>query len=395
MSMKWPMVKLGEVLSQYTEYIDAPEPGEYPKLSVKLYGKGVTLDSPANGATLKMMRHQIAKAGQVILSEIWGKKGAIGFVPQEGEGALCTSHFFLFNVATEKLDKRWLEAIFNANYLQEQLDAEAKGTTGYAAVRPKILLACEIPLPPLSEQRRIVARIEELAAKINEARGLRQEAAEEVESLWERAANTVLIAVSERHSKKRLADLVTIRGGGTPSKANPYYWDGQIPWITPKDMKVRAISDSIDHISEHAIRETVAKLIEPGAVLVVVRGMILAHTFPSAVLGVPAAINQDMKALVPNNEILPEFLCAFLWATNAATLDLIEKSTHDTRKLETEKLAAIKVPTPPIFEQRRIVAELDALEAQVDALNKLQAETAAELDALLPSILDKAFTGRL
>ena len=57
-------------------------------------------------------------------------------------------------------------------------------------------------------------------------------------------------------------------------------------------MKVRGISDSIDHISEHAIRETTAKLIEPAAVLVVVRGMILAHTFPSAVLRVPAAINQ-------------------------------------------------------------------------------------------------------
>ena len=149
MSAKWPLVKLGEVLSQYTEYIDAPEAREYPKLSVRLYGKGVILDTPANGATLKMMRHQIAKAGQIILSEIWGKKGAIGFVPDEGQGALCTSHFFLFDIDQDKIERRWLQAIFDANYLQEQLDAEAKGTTGYAAVRPKTLLACEIPLPPL------------------------------------------------------------------------------------------------------------------------------------------------------------------------------------------------------------------------------------------------------
>jgi type I restriction enzyme, S subunit len=179
----WPTVKLGELLTHYTEYIQVAEPRGYPKLSVKLYGKGVVLDAPADGAMLKMQRHQLAKPGQVILSEIWGKKGAIGFVPREGQGALCTSHFFLFDVRDDKLDRRWLQAIFDANYLEEQLDAEAKGTTGYAAVRPKILLACEIPLPPLSEQRRIVARIEELAAQIHEARTLRHQAAEEAEAL--------------------------------------------------------------------------------------------------------------------------------------------------------------------------------------------------------------------
>ena len=81
MPKHWPMVPLAEVLTQDQAYIDAPEPKEYPKLSVKLYGKGVVLDAPADGASLKMQRHQIAKSGQVILSEIWGKKGAIGLRP--------------------------------------------------------------------------------------------------------------------------------------------------------------------------------------------------------------------------------------------------------------------------------------------------------------------------
>jgi type I restriction enzyme, S subunit len=240
-----------------------------------------------------------------------------------------------------------------------------------------------------------VVRIEELAAKINEARTLRQQAAEEAEVLWERGANVLLNMVMPKHSSNALADLVTIHGGGTPSKADPYYWDGQIPWVTPKDMKVREIHDSIDHISKIATEQTAAKLIDPGAVLVVVRGMILAHTFPSAVLRVPAAVNQDMKALVPKTGILPEFLSSFFWAYNSIMLNLVEKSTHDTRKLETEKLLSVKVPVPPISEQSRIVTELDALQTQVDTLKKRQAATAAELDALLPSVLDKAFKGEL
>jgi type I restriction enzyme S subunit len=201
--------------------------------------------------------------------------------------------------------------------------------------------------------------------------------------------------MTNQYSNQPLRDIATIRGGGTPPKSNPYYWSGQIPWITPKDMKARQISDSIDHITKAAVQETAAKLIEPGAVVVVVRGMILAHTFPSAVLRVRAAINQDMKALIPNGEIDAEFLCSYLWATNATIIDLVEKSTHDTRKLETEKLLAIPIPLPPIPEQRCIVAELDRLQARVFELRTAQANSRAELRAFLGSVLDRAFSGRL
>lgn len=198
MRRSWPTVRLGELLEQDADCIETPEDRVYPKLSVKLYGKGVALDAPADGTFLKMKRHQVAKAGQVILSEIWGKKGAIGFVPFEGDGALCTSHFFLFNILTEKLDSRWLQAVFTANYLEEQLGSEAKGTTDYAAVRPKTLFACKIPLPPLPEQRRIVARIEELATKIAEARSLRQQAMEEAEAFM----TSLHLSFAKRRTRK-------------------------------------------------------------------------------------------------------------------------------------------------------------------------------------------------
>ena len=151
MGIRDAQVQLGDVLMHYQDYIEQPELREYSKLSVKLYGKGAVLDAPVYGGDLKMRRHQLAKAGQVILSEIWGKKGAIGFVPPDGDGALCTSHFFLFDINIDRIERKWLQALFAANYLQSQLDAQAKGTTGYAAVRPKTLLACQILLPPLDE----------------------------------------------------------------------------------------------------------------------------------------------------------------------------------------------------------------------------------------------------
>ena len=85
---RWPSVALGELISQDLAYISQPEPKIYPKLSVKLYGRGIELDTPADGTQVKMSKHQLAKPGQIILSEIWAKKGAIGIVPESGYSPL-------------------------------------------------------------------------------------------------------------------------------------------------------------------------------------------------------------------------------------------------------------------------------------------------------------------
>jgi type I restriction enzyme S subunit len=84
-----------------------------------------------------------------------------------------------------------------------------------------------------------------------------------------------------------------------------------------------------------------------------------------------------------------------LWGLNYLLLELIQKSSHDTRKLETPKLLNFKIPVPPIPEQRRIVAYLDNLHAKVDEMKRLREEAMKELEAMLPSILDKAFKGEL
>src|ERR1700687_46689 len=222
----YPMVSLSSALTLNSSYIDFPESRLYPKLSVKLYGKGVVLDTPADGSILKMKRHKIARAGQIIVSEIWGKRGAVGFVPIEGEGALCTSHFFLFDLKTECIVPQYLQAIFRANYLEEQLNSQAKGTTGYAAVRPKHFLSAKIPLPSLYEQRRIVSRIEELAAKVDEARSLRLPLVTEVERLKQSGTNR-LFAHFIGAKQTRIGDTCEVRGGIQKSSA-------RIPGANPR-----------------------------------------------------------------------------------------------------------------------------------------------------------------
>jgi type I restriction enzyme S subunit len=393
----WPLVPLRELLKP----VSRPEPVDpektYKILGAHWYSAGLYIKDVLPGSEIRADRVYRVEGGDFVYNRLFAWKGSFAVAAKEHTGCYVSNEFPCFSVNHDRADADYLWKYFSrSSAWDEALSLSTGGTpTSRNRLKEEKFLALKISLPPLPEQRLIVARIESLAAQIHEAHTLRQQAVEESDTVWERGAATLFDSLQQKSPTKTLGELVTIRGGGTPSKADPYYWEGQIPWITPKDMKVREIDDAIDHISARATEETAAKLINPGAVLVVVRGMILAHTFPSAVLRVPAAINQDMKGLISKDEILPEFLCSFFWANNFRILDLVEKSTHDTRKFQTNKLLDISVPVPSLSEQRRIVAELDALQAQMDALKKLQVETAAQLDALLPSILDQAFKGEL
>jgi type I restriction enzyme M protein len=219
----------------------------------------------------------------------------------------------------------------------------------------------------MDKERQMLSLLSELRSAMDEARG---------------------IVAGAASSTRPLSELVTVRGGGTPSKANPEYWSGAIPWISPKDMKTREIDDSIDHITDAAIVESSAKLLDPGCVLIVTRGMILAHTVPVALLRVPAAINQDMKALTPVEDISAEYLCAVLWALNGELVDLVERSTHDTRKLQTPTLLAFEVPVPSPEDQGKIVDLLAAAHVRHETIRALCGEVRLSLQALEPASLN-------
>jgi type I restriction enzyme S subunit len=110
------------------------------------------------------------------------------------------------------------------------------GSVGQQRVPESFLATYLLPLPPLSEQRRIVARIEELAIRIERARRLRQKAAQEVEAVMPSALLVARDAMTRAYKAVPLGQIVEVKGGGTPSTQNPAFWGGDIPWVTPKDM---------------------------------------------------------------------------------------------------------------------------------------------------------------
>lgn len=185
-------------------------------------------------------------------------------------------------------------------------------------------------------------------------------------------------------------------GGGTPSKANPRFWTGgNIPWVSPKDMKFDVVTDAQDHITEDAVAQSATNLVEAGSVLIVVRSGILQHTLPVAVASRPVALNQDLKAIKPLRNINSDYLALALKAFEQDILHTCTKTGTTVQSLEMPIFLRFQIPVAPVAEQQRIVAEIGKqftrLEAGVAALRRVQ----ANLKRYRAAVLKAACEGRL
>ena len=189
----------------------------------------------------------------------------------------------------------------------EELNSKGTGST-FKAINKKILAETEIPLPSLDEQRKIAAVLD----KVSDLIAKRRQQLDKLDELVQaRFVEMFGDPISNPH-KWELQSLSNIckdiYGGGTPSKSHPEYFEGSIPWVSPKDMKSDIIMDSIDHITEEAVENSSTKMVPKGAVLMVIRSGILKHTLPVAIAAVELTVNQDMKAFIVGENVTAKFL---------------------------------------------------------------------------------------
>jgi type I restriction enzyme, S subunit len=394
----WPQIPLGEVLTKSEELTDINPTDTYREITVRLWGKGVTLRREANGTEIASPRRLLARAGQFILSRIDARNGAFGLVPDSLGGAVVSNDFPLFTPNPSRLLPAFLDWMSKTRSFVEICKAASEGTTNRVRLQENRFLKMTIPLPSLSEQRRIVARLEELAAKIDEARTLRKQAVAEADTLLGsflsrlcRSSTWKTITVGELVGQDSLRNGRSVKSTGDI---------GEVRCLTLSAMRNGRIDIHDNKVVPLTLTEAEPFLISKGDVFVV-RG-----NGSKNLCGMAGLVTEDADSVIfpdlfihvplPKQYLLPEFFVA-AW-NSAATREVIEekaKTTSGIWKINQGHISSTEVPVPPLSEQGRIVAELDALQAQVDALKRVQAETAAELDALLPSILDKAFTGNL
>jgi type I restriction enzyme S subunit len=365
----------------------------YRQVTVRLFHKGVILRGEQPGGMIRTTRQWCVREGQVLLSRIDARNGAIGLVPKELDGAIVTNDFWAFGVSRDLADPRFLDLYFGTTQFVESCQRASEGTTNRVRLQPVRFLQIEVPLPQLPEQRRIVARIEELSAKIDEARGLRQRSIEET-----RAVNVSVIdaTISSHWSSTKLDEIVPPDRAITYGivQAGPHFDDG-IPYIRVSDMKNAQLTPvgmmrTHRSIAERYERSTVRQ----GDIVFAIRATVgTMRIVPAELDG--ANLTQGTARIAPSKLAGAQYL---MWALQGRSArEQIEAACKGStfREITLKKLREIRIPLPPIKEQQRIVTYLDDLQAKVDNLKKLQEDTAKELEALMPSILSKAFSGHL
>ncbi len=189
---------------------------------------------------------------------------------------------------------------------------------------------------------------------------------------------------------KPLGSLGQWFSGSTPSMRTDAYWGGDTPWVSPKDMKVARLYDAIDHITAKAVTDG-ARLLPVGSIVMVIRGMILAHSFPVARVERPLAFNQDIKALVVGKDISSGFVLYWLISNANALRQLTTDSTHGTKRLPPETLYRVPVRLPKTLEEQTAIAgALSDADGLIGALDRLIAKKRYLKQAAMQQLL----TGR-
>ncbi|MDD2836906.1 MAG: restriction endonuclease subunit S [Methanothrix sp.] len=375
-----------------------PIPGKiYRQLGVKLWGEGAYERESIDGGQTKYKTLSSVQENDIVVNKIWARNGTVAVVSESLSGCFVSGEFPTFTPIQDVLMPRWFHWLTKTKVFWRQCDEKSQGTSGKNRIRPEKFLEIQIPLPTIVEQHRIVARIEELAARIEEARELRRRAVEEAEALFNAYYKNLF---GEIPLDGHLGDVLL----GKPRNGWSAKCDNEengIPVLT-----LSAVTGF--QYRENEIKKTSEKTSVDGNYWLKVGDLLITRSNTPDLVGHAAIYSGSpapciypdlmMRLEVDGKQAIKKFVHS--WLKGPAVRQYIRrvsKGTSPTMK-KINQQAVMNIPFPIRFsiqEQLRIVAQLDALQAKLDALKRHQAETAAKLDALLPALLERAFRGDL
>ena len=253
-----------------------------------------------------------------------------------------------------------------------------------------------IPLPDLLTQRAIADFLDHETARIDL---LIEKKEKMVEVIKEQSiAKSKMLLDSHLTSKTlKIKHFARLIGGGTPPKEKLDYWlNGDVLWVSPKDMKQGLIIDTEDKITEIAVSETSTNYIPENTVLIVVRSGILRHTIPVALSGKRLTLNQDMKGFIMSGrEVLPEMLLIWIKAKNKQLLHDWKQEGATVESLNTDRIMNTLFDIPTLEAQEAIVGTYRAAVQQSEALTSTIERSLKILSEYRSSLITAAVTGQI
>jgi type I restriction enzyme S subunit len=383
MKSPWPQVSLGELIAQRKDPIFLEDNKEYKRATVKLYSKGIFPRDTVPGHQIKTKKQFLVKADDLIVAEIDAKVGGYGIVPKDLDGAIVSSHYFLYVIDQSKLNIKFLEYWLKTPSPLSQVLQFVKGSLNYAAIRPYHFPQLKIPLPPLSEQNRIVARIEHVASGVLEATDIQARLEEE----YFRLLLSKIREISAGADCLPLKQVAPIVRRHVEIKKNEMYPELGIRSFGKGTFHKPAVKGS--DLGRKRLYE-----IKPGDLL-------FSNVFSwEGAIAVAQPLDKDrfgshrFITCVPDpQKATSNYLCHYFLTQEGITKIRAASpgAAGRNKTLGLKKLEEIKVPLPPIKAQ----IEFDKLLHHIITLKESHKKRQVDLDKILPSVLDRAFKGEL
>ena len=318
-----------------------------------------------------------------------GTIGEVAIVPNGISTSIMDSHLLRIRPNTKLCTSEYISwLIKGSSATQRAIHGNAHGAI-MKGLNSKIVRNLPAPLPPPSEQRRIV----EILDQADELRKKRAEADAKAARILPALFYEMFgdpVTNPKGWNTRRLDKLFSITGGGTPRKSNGDFWNGTIPWVSPKDMKTDLIGDAQDHITEEAIANSATNLVPKKSILVVYRSGILAHSFPVSIACRDLTINQDLKALNSKDKVCNEVLYGWLKCSKSIVMSCVKKGAT-VHNIDGSKFKSLQVMIPDADLQENFREQLD----EVQIINAKRESVCIQLEDLFNVLLYRAFSGDL
>ncbi|HUX60364.1 MAG TPA: restriction endonuclease subunit S [Ignavibacteriaceae bacterium] len=293
----------------------------------------------------------------------------------------------------DKISQRFVELYLNSIKLDNFVSGMAQ-----PKLNQKMLNKIPIPFPLISEQKRIVAILNEAFESIARAKESAEKNLKNANEIFESYLQSVFENKGEGWDEKKLGEVCSLMTGGTPSKNKQEYFDGGgIRWLVSGDVNLGEIYDCDGRITEVGMKNSNAKYLPVNSVIIALNGQGKTRG-TVAMLRTKATCNQSLVSIYPKDlkTILPEYIYYNLNIRYKEIRKITGDTGNDRRGLNMPLIRNIKIPYPKlIIEQQSVIAKFDTLSAETKKLEAIYTQKLADLEELKKSILAKAFNGEL
>jgi type I restriction enzyme, S subunit len=389
------VLRLHEVLSRSEESVVIAPASEYLEVTVRLWGKGAIVRRTVTGSRIAGSRRFVARAGQLIVSRIDARHGAVAIVPPELDGAVVTNDFPVFDIDRSSLEPGYLDWMVKTRDFTGLCARASEGTTNRVRLQVERFLELEVSLPPLEEQKRAVLRLQNATTLIGEASRIAESNRQKTESLRIAYIDRGFARLRERWEKQPLGAFNPLVTSG-PRNFGANYADEGVRFYRAQDIsadgKVRA--EGKVFVSPPGGRQARSAFLAPRDLLIVITG---------ATVGRAAVFREGMETgLVSQHvalcrfsgeEIDPDFIWWGLYSSEGQRQLLGQKYGQGKPGLNLSNIRSISLSIPPLDVQRTVAAGFARFSDLVDKVVGVRTQIRSSLTQLQPAMITELLGG--